>query len=60
MLSSGAGGTEHLHLNIRRVQLHVHFLHLRQHRYHGMWDRSRCRFRLQLQYHDNADIAHIS
>ena len=35
MLASRAGGAEHLHLDIRRIQLHVHFLHLRQHRHRG-------------------------
>ena len=35
MLSPGAGGAEHLHLHVRRVELDVHRLHLRQHRHSG-------------------------
>ena len=35
MLSSGAGGAEHLHLHVRRVELDVHRLHLGQHRHGG-------------------------
>ena len=35
MLAAGAGSPVDLHLDVRRVQLHIHFLHLRQHRHGG-------------------------
>ena len=33
MLATGAAGPVDLHFNVRRVDLHIHFLHLRQHRH---------------------------
>ncbi len=35
VLSAGTGGTEHLHADVRRVDLHVHILGLRHHRHRG-------------------------
>ena len=32
MLAAGARGPVDLHLDVRRVDLHIHFLHLREHR----------------------------